>query len=98
MRVRHMKPAERSRDEKRWVALDCLINPIAYGHVSEQEAEEMKYDADYAPTLPPEDIERILALPRVLQLALPFLLVSRRSRPTALCMYTHERARRTLDR
>jgi len=101
-RVRHKKVSERSKDEKKWVALDVLINPIAYGHVSEQEAEEMKYDSDYAPTLPPEDIERILALPRVLQLALPFLFSEVEIEAhRLLCMYTHEEGEahfRSLDK
>ena len=49
----------------------------------------MKYDADYAPTLPPEDIERILALPGVLQLALPFLFSDQEieAHQTAMSVY-----------
>ena len=101
-RVRHKKATDRSTDEKRWVALDVLINPIAYGHVSEAEAEEMKYDPEYAPKLPPEDIERILALPRVLQLALPFLFSQDEIEAhRLLCQYTHEEGEahfRSLDK
>ena len=62
----------------------------------------MKYDSDYAPTLPPEDIERILALPRVLQLALPFLFSEQEIEAhRLLCMYTHEEGEahfRSLDK
>ena len=62
----------------------------------------MKYDSDYAPTLPPEDIERILALPRVLQLALPFLFSDVEIEAhRLLCMYTHEEGEahfRSLDK
>ena len=37
----------RSEEEKAWVALDVLVNPYKYAHVSEAEAEEMKHDEGY---------------------------------------------------
>jgi hypothetical protein len=72
-RVRHKSHDERSKDEKRWVALDVLINHEEYLHVSELEAEEMKYDEEYKTTLTAEDVQRLLVLPPFVQLALPFL-------------------------
>lgn len=71
-----LKPsALRSAEEKAWVGLDLLVNPEKYGHVTEMQAEEMKYDEQYQirPGVGKEDIERILKLPRQLSLALPFL-------------------------
>lgn len=45
--VRHTPSQQRTRDEKRWVAMDVLVNPGLYAHISEIEADEMKFDDDY---------------------------------------------------
>ena len=73
------------------MALDVLANPVAYAHVTECDAEEMKYDADYAPLLGLDDIRRVAALPTQLQLALPFLFNQTEiDAHRLLCHYTHE--------
>ena len=41
--VRQKNASERSREEKHWVACDVLLNPQLYSHVTEAEAEDMKY-------------------------------------------------------
>ena len=73
--TRAKNSAGRSEEEKAWVALDVLVNPYKYAHVTEAEAEEMKFDEAYKvkPGVHREDVKRILALPRSLNLALPFL-------------------------
>jgi len=53
--------------------MDVILNPDKYSHVSEIEAEEMKFDPDYAINFTIEDIQRMLNLPPQIQLALPFL-------------------------
>jgi G3E family GTPase len=53
--VRHTYTSKRSRDEKRWVSMDVLVNPNLYGHVSEIEAEEMKFDDTYEVGYHPKD-------------------------------------------
>lgn len=63
----------RTPDEKRWVALDAVLNPHLYHHVTLTEAEEMKWDTLYYTRLDREDILRIISLPPQIQLALPLL-------------------------
>lgn len=47
MQVRHTASSQRSREEKQWVAMDVLVNPQCYTHVTEIEADEMRFDDDY---------------------------------------------------
>ncbi|CAM9910671.1 unnamed protein product, partial [Ectocarpus sp. 12 AP-2014] len=72
-RVRATPHRNRTPDEKRWVALDAVVNPQLYHHVTLAEAEEMRWDALYYTRLDREDILRVLSLPPQVQLALPFL-------------------------
>lgn len=71
VRAKHHR--DRSAEEKRWVALDAVVNPTLYHHVTRKEAEEMRWDALYYTHFEGEDISRILELPAQVQLALPFL-------------------------
>lgn len=72
-RVRATSHRNRTPDEKRWVALDAVLNPGLYHHVTLAEAEEMRWDALYYTKLDREDVRRVLSLPPQIQLALPFL-------------------------
>lgn len=72
-RVRSTPHTKRTADEKRWVALDAVLNPQLYHHVTVAEAEEMRWDTLYYTRLDREDIVRVLSLPSQVQLALPFL-------------------------
>lgn len=72
-RIRITPHQNRTPDEKRWVALDAVVNPRLYHHVTLAEAEEMRWDALYYTRLDREDILRVLSLPHQIQLALPFL-------------------------
>lgn len=90
-KIRHKTSSSRTPDEKHWVALDVLVNPTAYSHVTEMEAEEMKFDPDYVPRLRASDVVRILKLPRQLQLALPFLFSADEiDAHRLICEYTYE--------
>lgn len=72
-RIRAMHHRSRVADEKRWVALDAVLNPHLYHHVTLGDAEEMRWDTLYYTRLDREDITRLLSLPVLVQLALPFL-------------------------
>lgn len=72
-RVRATSHRNRTPDEKKWVALDAVVNPRLYHHVTLAEAEEMRWDALYYTRLDREDVLRVLSLPPQVQLALPFL-------------------------
>ncbi|CAM9129624.1 unnamed protein product, partial [Hapterophycus canaliculatus] len=72
-RVRATPHLSRTHDEKSWVALDAVVNPQLYHHVTLAEAEEMRWDALYYTRLDREDVLRIMSLPPQVQLALPFL-------------------------
>lgn len=72
-RIRLTHHQDRNADEKRWVALDAVLNPQSYHHVTVTEAEEMRWDTLYYTTLTREDIIRVFSLPHEIQLALPFL-------------------------
>lgn len=72
-RVRATSHRNRTPDEKRWVALDAVLNPGLYHHVTLAEAEEMRWDALYYTRLDREDVLRVLSLPPQVHLALPFL-------------------------
>jgi hypothetical protein len=45
--IRHTPSVQRTKEEKRWVSMDVLLNPELYAHVTEVEAEEMKFDEEY---------------------------------------------------
>ena len=72
-RVRATPHRNRTDDEKKWLALDAVVNPQLYHHVTLAEAEEMRWDALYYTRLDREDVLRVLSLPPQVQLALPFL-------------------------
>lgn len=72
-RVRAKQHRNRTSNEKRWVALDAVVNPRLYHHVTLAEAEEMRWDTLYYTRLDREDILRVLSLPPQVQLALPLL-------------------------
>ena len=63
----------RTKDERRFVGIDLVLNPEAYLHVSMVEAEQMRFDEDYQCELSKADIQRIQSLPQKINLALPFL-------------------------
>eukprot|EP00752_Nemacystus_decipiens_P001471 g1447.t1 len=68
------KPShQRSLEEKQWVALDILINKDLYEALSAVENEELQLNDEYKTELRAEDVDRILELPREIQLALPHL-------------------------
>ena len=78
-------PAERLRmkahelrtpEEKRYVALDLVVNPEAFYHLSPDEIEQMRFDKDYHTDLSRSDIERIFRLPALISLAMPFLFTA----------------------
>jgi Ca2+-binding EF-hand superfamily protein len=71
--LRHKDHPFRTEDEKRWVGLDVLVNPLRYSHITETTAEQMKGDPLYHTPLTAGDVRRILILPPQLQLAAPFL-------------------------
>ncbi|CAM9623526.1 unnamed protein product, partial [Sphacelaria rigidula] len=73
VRIRNMHHRHRNADEKRWVALDAVVNPSLYHHVTVAEAEEMKWDVLYYTRLDREDILRVLSLPVQAHLALALL-------------------------
>ena len=63
----------RTKEERQFVAIDLVMNPEAYLHLSVAEAEQMQFDSDYLCPLSKVDIERIMKLPEQVNLALPFL-------------------------
>ncbi len=63
----------RTKDERRFVGLDLVMNPEAYLHVSMVEAEQMRFDEDYQCELMKSDLDRIFKLPEQINLAMPFL-------------------------
>jgi Ca2+-binding EF-hand superfamily protein len=71
--IRHKDHPFRDDDEKRWVGLDVLVNPLKYSHITETTAEQMKADPLYHTALTAGDVRRVLILPPQLQLAAPFL-------------------------
>ena len=63
----------RTKEERQFVAIDLVLYPEAYLHLSVAEAEQMQFDSDYSCPLSKVDIERIMKLPEQVNLALPFL-------------------------
>lgn len=73
-KLRLKNPENRTKEEKQFVGIDLILFPEAYSHISLLEAEQMKMDEDYQCSLTKNDLHRILNLPKVINLALPFLL------------------------
>lgn len=71
--ARAKDPDLRSRNERRFIGLDVIMNPGSYEHVTIVEAEQMQFDEDYQWELTAEGIERIDKLSPYVNLALPFL-------------------------
>ena len=67
--IRLKSGEERSKEEKMWVSMDVVLNPDKYSHVSEIEAEEMKFDPDCSIKFSIEDIKRMLNLPPQIQVS-----------------------------
>ena len=89
--IRLKNGEDRTKEEKQWVSMDVILNPDKYSHVSEIEAEEMKFDPDYSIKFEVHDIKRLLSLPPQIQLALPFLYTSIEIRAhQLLTKFTHE--------
>ena len=63
----------RTKDERKFVGIDLVMNPEAYLHVSMVEAEQMRFDEDYQCEMTKADLDRINGLPEQIQLAMPFL-------------------------
>ena len=63
----------RTKEERQFVAIDLVLYPDAYFHLTIAEAEQMQFDSDYSCPLSKPDIERIMKLPEQVNLALPFL-------------------------
>lgn len=73
IQIRFKPSHQRSSEEKRWVALDILVNRNLYDGLSTFEKEEMQLNDEYKTGLQPDDVRRILSLPHEIQLALPRL-------------------------
>ena len=63
----------RTTEEKHYIAMDLVLNPEAYSHLTLSEIEQMRLDKDYHTDLSLTDMERIMKLPALITLALPFL-------------------------
>ena len=63
----------RTTEEKHYIAMDLVLNPEAYSHLTLSEIEQMRLDKDYHSDLSLTDLERIMKLPALVTLALPFL-------------------------
>jgi hypothetical protein len=53
--------------------LDMILNPEAYESISLLESEQMQFDEDYQCDFSHYELERILNLPVLISIALPFL-------------------------
>lgn len=72
--VVRMKESDlRTKEERQFVAIDLVLYPEEYLHLSIVEAEQMQFDSDYLCPLAKPEIERIMKLPEQVNLALPFL-------------------------
>jgi hypothetical protein len=71
--IRRKEGHERTRDERKFVGVDIVLNPQNYAHLSVTEAEEMQFDPDYQCELTKLTIEKIKFLPEQISLAAPFL-------------------------
>lgn len=91
-RIRHINVAQRSYEEAQWVAIDMLLHPDLYSHVTVLEKEHMDHDEAYTTSLTLEDITRVASLPEALNEALPFLRSSTEVHAHyLLCKFTYER-------
>lgn len=72
-RLRTKDSELRTKEERKFIAIDMVLNPNEYNHLTTTELEEMKFDPDYQVDLEITDLERILKLPEQIALALPFL-------------------------
>lgn len=78
-------------EEKRWVALDILVNKELYNSLSVVEHEELQLNDEYKTELRAEHVARILELPHEIQLSLPHLASQAEVEAHGLLMkYTHE--------
>lgn len=78
-------------EEKRWVALDILLNEELYNSLSAVEQEELQLNDEYKTQLRAENVARILELPHEIQLSLPHLASQAEIEAHGLLMkYTHE--------
>lgn len=71
--VREKDPDLRSRDERKFIGIDLIMNPSVYENVSIIEAEQMQFDDDYQWHLDKANFERLQKLSADINLALPFL-------------------------
>ena len=71
--IRDKDPQIRSRDERRFIGIDIILNPQAYASLSITEAEEMQFDPDYQCELTKLKLQKIVHLPENICLAAPFL-------------------------
>ena len=72
-KIRYKESDLRSKEERKFVAIDLVLNPEAYLHVTVVEAEQMQFDDDYHCFFSKSDLTRIMNLPNQINLALPFL-------------------------
>lgn len=72
-KIRLKDPELRTKDERKYLGLDMILNPEGYIHLTSLEIEQMKFDKDYHCDLSASDLKRIRDLPEQIQLALPFL-------------------------
>ncbi|TMW64502.1 hypothetical protein Poli38472_011382 [Pythium oligandrum] len=84
--VRGKKHTDRTPEEKAWVALDFLVNfAYYYKHIDADEVEIIQRHPDYQyKALKKQDIERLLALPARVSLALAFIKTNDELRAHAL--------------
>lgn len=68
------KPLDlRTKEDRRFIAMDLILHPEEYLDINITEAEEMQFDPDYQCNLKRSDINRIEKLPELIALAMPFL-------------------------
>eukprot|EP00947_MAST-08B_sp_MAST-8B-sp1_P000928 g928.t1 len=91
-RTRRKAADSRTDDEKAWVSYDLLLNPDEYMDLDDADLEVYKYDEKYKCNLPLEALQRVVALPEALNLAMPFLRSADEIRAHQLIQkYTFER-------
>lgn len=68
------KPLDlRTKEDRKFIAIDLILHPEEYLEINVTEAEEMQFDPDYQCELKKSDLERIEKLPELIALAMPFL-------------------------
>lgn len=89
--IRGKSSHQRGLEEKKWIALDILVNGQLYTGLSIMENEELQLNDGYRTELSAEDVSRILRLPHEIELALPHLKSPAEvDAHKLLTMYTHE--------